>query len=156
MQFQLRYSFARSSKPFSRWTAAFGRPSFRRTCPIVVRLRFWSRRGRARKFSTFTLIVAETACVSSRTLSLCFPEVAISLFPFNPDRLPFSSAFRRCSRQGSFVSGLNRISSTVTRILSEGTSWVDNSTSSHLVSNPWTSSPRKITLDRSEKSRIAS
>ena len=40
-------------EPFSRWTAS-GRRSFRRTFPIVVRLRFWSTRGRARNFSLYT------------------------------------------------------------------------------------------------------
>ena len=52
--------------------------AFQRIYHIVGRLRFYSRRGRARKFFTSTLIVTETACVSFRTL--CFPLIAFSCF----------------------------------------------------------------------------
>ena len=50
--------------------------------------------------------MAETAGVSFCTLSFCSPLIAISLFLFNTDRIPFASAFCWCSCHGSFVSGL--------------------------------------------------
>ena len=86
---------ARSSKHFSRWTDACGRLCFRRfffaslfVCDFAV--------GEEERVKFPRLL----------SLSFCFPVIAISLFPFNADRLPFASAFRPCSCHGCFVSGL--------------------------------------------------
>ena len=59
--------------------------------PVALRLRFWSKRGRWRCFSTFTFIVAETGSVSFCALSFRFPLIAFSLLSFNADRFPFTS-----------------------------------------------------------------
>ena len=67
-------SWQTDGNPACGWARASSRTStlseqtrWARHFPIAFRMRFWSRRGRARKISTFTFIVAETACVSFRT-----------------------------------------------------------------------------------------
>ena len=70
-----------------------GALAFEECVPSCIPLRFWRRRGRTCSHSTFIVIVAETANVSSRTLYCCSPLVALSLFPFNDKRFPSASVF---------------------------------------------------------------
>ena len=77
--------------------------SFRRIFPIALSLRFWNRRGRLQRFSTFVLIVRETTSVSSCALSFRFPLTAFSLLPVNADWFLFASDFRWYSCLDSII-----------------------------------------------------
>ena len=78
---------------FERWTVLSGRPAFRRMFPFVSRLRSCIGR-RSGTCSALTRVVAEIASVLPCTLSCCFPVIALYLFPFHADRLPFAFTFR--------------------------------------------------------------
>ena len=59
---------------------------------------FWCR------FCTLIFIVLETTCVSSRTLSFCFPLIAFSLSSFNTTSTP--AIRNHCSCFNSLISGV--------------------------------------------------
>ena len=76
---------------------------------VSLGLRIWCGRGRL-SFCSLSLasvsrcrIMAETACVSFRTLSICFPLIALSHFPLNVGFLSFLT-LGYCSFLHDFVS----------------------------------------------------